>query len=558
MSIFSWFRKALSPAKLTTTTPIVQGKPIWEQFQRIGGGLSPTGVSNILRQADGGQPARLVDLMNESRQRDGHIHSICSTRDRAVSLVDLSFIAPEDATEKETEAAELCRRVVNEFSNWPTLIEHLTSSYLPGHATAEMQWRKATDGLLLPFKATTLWPRDFIFTYDSGELRFARYPGDMTGVDLLAENPGRIVQIQRRIVGDVPVREGLQRILVWAALFRNWNLRDWISLGEIGWKPWRHAKYPQGTPQEEIEKLVTVLQRMGELGVGVVPVGTELAIEWPKGSGPGNTSSHRELFETVGRECSKAVLGQTTSIESGPHGTKSDTQVRDQIRFDIRESDARAVASVLREQLFEHVVALNLGPDVRCPVPWFMTEEDEDQLTFSQALKNLHDIGLRIPAKWAREEFGMPALVEGEEVIEPAVVQVPKQLGPGEDDPLDIPVDVEDPADAEPPTKATRVKSISEVLPSRGSRNGLKYSDDVTESSAALAAKHIAPTVAAMMTEIAKSRSYEDALHRVADRYGSVLSPIELKEMTEATLILGNLAGAAAVRQDTPELDSED
>jgi len=354
----------------------------------------------------------------------------------------------------------------------------------------------------------------------------------------------------------VLVREGLERLLVWAALFRNWPFRDWISLAEVGWKPYRIALYPQGTNQTEIDKLQTLLERLGEMGLGVAPVGTDIRVEWPKTATAGKTSMHRELCEYVGREMSKAILGQTTSIESGEHGTQSDTKTRDQIRFDIRESDARATAAALRECLFKHVVAFNIGPKARCPVPWFLTEEDNDQLTFSEALKNLHDMGVRIPAKWAREEFGMPEPIEGEEVIEPAVqVQNPKQLGKGDnpDDELDIPVEVEDEEDDTPPAK--RAKNAGEDPTNAGARSGLEYSDGLTASGTVAGAKAIAPTVAALLVEIEKAESYEEALRSVEQRYGRMLAPVELKEMTEAALVLGNLAGMAAVRQDTPELE---
>src|SRR5688572_21930076 len=110
----------VSPSKLEQPTANVRAKPLNEQFQRIGAGLTPDQVSNILREADSGKPARLVELFNESRQKDGHLQGICGTRDGAVALCPLTFIVPEEADAKAKEAVSLCQRVVDEFDNWPT------------------------------------------------------------------------------------------------------------------------------------------------------------------------------------------------------------------------------------------------------------------------------------------------------------------------------------------------------------------------------------------------------------------------------------------------------
>jgi phage gp29-like protein len=371
--------------------------------------------------ADMGQPAQLVDLFNESRQKDGHLQGICYTRDIAVSLCGLDFVELDEDTakRKDKKAIKLCRRIRDEFEDFGKLVEHLTGAYVTGHATAEIKWKKTDDGLLLPYAYESISARDFVFNQKRGQLRYARFQGDIEGIDLLAENPGRIVQIQRRITGDVQVREGLIRCLVWAALFRNWSLKDWIALGEIGWKPWRLATYKKGASQKDIDELMLMLERLGATGVAAIPETTEINIEWPKGMAPGTggSSTHRELLDTMGREMSKATLGQTTSMEPGPNGSRASDEVRDKVRADIREEDAVSTAACLLRQLFRIAVAVNIGNDVACPVPWFQTDESVDQLAFAQAVKNLADAGVRIPSKWVRDEIGAPEPKDGEEVI---------------------------------------------------------------------------------------------------------------------------------------------
>lgn len=419
MGLIGRLKEALSPPKLVTTRVNVREKPLYEQFSRIGAGLTPADVSRILYSADSGQPARLIDLFNESRQKDGHLQGICYTRDIAVSLCECDFIGREDQKLRDRKAIELCSRIRDEFENWPLLIEHLTSSYVTGHATSVVEWHRTRDGYVLPYRCKPIHAREFIFNHESGALRYQQSPSDNVGADLLADNPGRIVQIQRRINGDVQVREGLIRVLVWAALFRNWSLKDWIALGEFGWKPWRLASYKKGASQKDIDELVSALELLGQNGVAVIPETTAIQVEWPKGMSPGTggSSTHRELLDTMGREMSKAVLGQTTSAEPGPNGSRASDQIRDKIRTDIREQDAISVSAVLRSQLFAPACAVNLSEGAVVPVPWFATDESVDQLQFATAIEKLAHSGVRLASSWVRDEIGAPEPREDEEVI---------------------------------------------------------------------------------------------------------------------------------------------
>lgn len=430
---FSRTKKAFSPAKAARNVQVVDPRPLYEQFTRIGGNLTPEEVSLILREADCGRPARLVDLFQEARQKDGELQSICGIRDQAVSLCELKFLVPETASRKERKAVELLTEVVGEFDNFPALVDTLASSYIFGHATAEIPW-KMRGGYLVPYRSSAINLRDFIFRMKDGALRYAPDHISYTdGIDLLGDNPGRIVQVQRRIVGDIQMREGLARLLVWAALFRNWSLTDWIDVGQLGWRPWRIGTYDKSAGQEDIDQLVSVLREIGRSGSGVKPSTTEIAIEWPKGQAVGGQgkSQHGEMFDTIAKEMRKAVLGNTTSTDSTQNGDRAATESRDKIRQGIHRRDAFEVASTLRTQLFRHVVEANLGTNVRTPIAMFDTDGVGDRLSFAAAMKAMKEAGIKLPAKWAREEFGAPEPKDGDETNQ--------DLDPATDEPTDPP-----------------------------------------------------------------------------------------------------------------------
>jgi len=544
-----------------TSGPVLEERPLHEQYQRIGGGLTPEDVSQIIRSADLGQPARFVDLMNESRQKDGHLQGTMSTRERAVSLTAVEFALPRDAQAREEEAAELCRRIRDGFDNWHEMIAHLAASYIYGHSTGELLWKLTDDSLLLPYRFVPTSHRRFIFHRDDGALRYARFEGDYEGIDLLAEFPGRIVQVQRRIVGDVPAREGLARALVWSALLRNWTLRDWITLAEIGWKPWRKARHKRGTPQKDIDRMMRMLEYVGSKGVGVFDDRWEIDVEWPAGQG-GMASQHRELFDTLGREQSKCLIGTTTSMEAGPNGDRASAETRDLVRQDIRESDCLAVAPSLLRYVFKPAIAVNLANVERYPVPMFQTEDGEDRVSFSTAVNNLKQAGVVIPVKWIRDRVGMPEPIEGEETIGGESEQKP------DDDPNNhgpkqpkAPKEPKEPKEPPEPDEDGKGKSFwldvsptGEVSLRAQPRNGQpedrEYAEAVEDEAIEQAHRELAPFIARVVAAVENASDYAEARRLVAEAYRGAAPPEVMAALTEAALLLGQASGHLGVLEE--------
>jgi phage gp29-like protein len=435
---------------------VLTTEPLFNQFTRIGGNLTPQGVSSIIVEADGGVMNRIVNLGQESRQRDGHLQSILWTRENAVAKLALKFVLPDDPTPDERRAGDLCKEAWDgalggftradeeETRSQTDMVAHQMGGVFFGYAVSEIDWQ-LDGGRLMPLGFWDAGPRRFIFRQEDGRLAWSDFGatvgargarGAGTGpVDIRREHPGRFIIHQPRVNGDVPMREGLLRVLMWAALFRNWDMRDWLALAEIGWKPWRIGKYAKGTNQENIDRLIEALQQMTASGVAVLPASTELMVEWPKGSvGAGASSgrsSHGELHGVLGEEMSKAVLGQTLTTEAGARGTKALGQVHQRVREDVRDADAVAEAATLRRDLFGPLVELNIGPEARVPIPLFVTDETRDIKTFAEALLKLGEAGVRdIPDRWVRESVDMPEAEAGEPVL-----QFPPPSDPADDDP---------------------------------------------------------------------------------------------------------------------------
>jgi phage gp29-like protein len=403
---------------LTDPLPVL---PLWSQFSRIGGNLTPVSVSDIIQSADSGHPARLVDLFHECRQKDGHLQSVMASAESDITSLEWMVAPPKDATPAEDECA-------TEFSEaWEKAekeagVSHLVGESMAfGFAFAETKW-ELTDGRYLPTEAKPVACRRFGFRQSDGALLFdARNTGsvDSGGVDIVATYPGKFTQVRRRINGDTIIREGLARCLIWAALGRNWTLKDWLVLGEIGFKPSTIGTYKKGASKTDIAHLAEVIERYSATSKATIPDTMTIATEWPRNSTTGGGGVHKELSDHLAAEMSKAVLHGTMTVDAGTRGARSLGEVHDKGRDGVRDTNARVVRDALTRGPCATFAAINYGPNVRPPRMVLATEDQIDLEKFGKALAQLRAAGLRkIPASWVRDQAGIPEAVEDEETLD--------------------------------------------------------------------------------------------------------------------------------------------
>jgi phage gp29-like protein len=403
--------RAAAPPKPRPRVEVVNDLPTWSHAARIGGSLTPEQVSSIIREADTGRMARLIDLANEARQKDSHLQGILETRENAVAALAWDLVLPPKAKRKEKQAHALCNEVLKRLL--PALVPHHNGSVYPGYAVSEQVWAK--DGrFLVPAYTKPIAARRFVY---QGSRLLWHDAGSSDAPRDLRDYPGQFIVSRPRVNGDVPCREGLVRPLMWAALFRNWTTADWLKLAEIAWKPWRTGSYDKDASQEDIDNLQAVLAAMTANGIAVYPASTSLKIEWPSSGGGQQTGTHQALFNAMAAEMSKTVLGQTLTTEQGNVGTQALGKVHDGVRKDKRTGDARFIERDVMRDMIAWVVLWNFGPGVRLPKLVFDTGDGVDFKAFGESLKSYRDAGMRVPAKWARATAGIPEPVKDEEIL---------------------------------------------------------------------------------------------------------------------------------------------
>lgn len=417
------------------------------QISRIGGKLTPAILSGLILAADSGRVRRLVDLANEARQKDGHLQSVLWTRESALNtlpwVIQPAVRPGKDVpTSRDKRIAAFVQSALMQVKPSPRrhglrdAIAHLNGAVFFGFSVVEVNWHKV-DGKIVPKEFKLVAPRRFEFSRTNGHLLW-RDPGMAEGVDLQEEYPSKFIIHQPRITGDAPHREGLMRVMLWLALFRSWTISDWLKLAELSWKPWRIGSYKQGSGKENRTTVEGILRALGSSGMAAHSDNVNLDIKFPEGGG-GTNGNHISLAQFLGSEMSKGTLGQTLTTDQGNVGTQALGKVHNEVRKDIRDSDAMSVSETLMRDLIAWIVHVNFG-DVPLPSFRFVTEDRMDLENFGTGVGELVDRGLEVPLSWLREEVGIPPRKNDEPILTP-IAQVEADAndepdgGDGGDDP---------------------------------------------------------------------------------------------------------------------------
>ncbi len=460
--------KLAGKSKLTGT--VIAELPLWQQFGRIGGpGMTPARVSQVLQSADLGQIASFVDLMHEAREKDLHLHSVLSTFEADLSGVEwrvLPATGTKNPRKGETKLATVYQAAIDECQGFQDMLAHEAGeSELFGHATSEVIWgyysgtTPLLQGLFVPRKVIPISCRRFGFRTSDGRLLFdvanSGYV-DTNGVDLLAEFvPGKFIQHRPRVNGDVPIREGIGRALLWYALFRSWDIRDWLTAAEKGWKPSTIVKWMKSLGAVDDEDIVLaklIAERLTTNASIAMPDTLDVKQDWPKNGSVGSQSQHREFAEWAGQEMSKGVLGHTQVVEVGTKGARSASEVGYSVSKDRKRPRALSLAATLHAQLTIPFVAFN-RPGKHAPFLLPNLGEPINMAEFSKALKDLtgpQGAGMPVQVSWAREQLRIPNPDEGEEMMGGGAPVDPNAKPDSSPTPPDVPPPDDAPDDAEP------------------------------------------------------------------------------------------------------------
>jgi len=327
-------------------------------------------------------------------------------------------VEPVDESREATSLAEEATQWLQAMPLRRTIAQLLAATP-HGYAGVELLWQTRGASLTIddvvevPQRRLTYLPRSAEPMPETPRLLTEDEP--VFGIDLPA---WKFVVHRYRAAGGSPTRAGLMRTCAWLYLFKHYDIKDWAAFLEVYGMPLRLGKYQPGAGKEDRDALLLAVRSIGHDAAGIISSSTE--IEFVE-SAKGTASS--DLFERfvnlLNKEMAQAVLGQTLTSDVGSVGSLAAAQVHDEVRFDLMEADATALAETVTTQILRPLVGFNRGWDVPVPRFAFEIEEPRDQAQEATTLKTLVEAGFgpAIPLAVAQERFGIRPPKDGEATV---------------------------------------------------------------------------------------------------------------------------------------------
>ena len=210
---------------------------------------------------------------------------------------------------------------------------------------------------LLPKALLSRHPRRFVFS-PSGELRLLTDAEPLEGE---AVPPRKFIVFAPYGRHENPYGTPLLRSVWWPSYLKRQALKFWLLHCEKYGMPTAVLQHPASATQRERSSYRSVVQSIQQLAGIVLPEGVELSLlEAGRGGG---AASYQGLIELCNAEMSKALVGQTLTVDTpaGGAGSYAMARVHQAVREDLTRLDAQALMGCINGTLVRWIVELNLG-----------------------------------------------------------------------------------------------------------------------------------------------------------------------------------------------------
>lgn len=393
------------------------GDPLDKYSEYPSSGLNPRRLAQIFREADEGNVYRQMELFEEMEEKDTHLFSQLQTRKLAVTGLDWE-IQPFSESGQDVAVAEFVSEQLRGLESFNDVLMDILDAIGKGISISEITWGLDSQGRNVVEDITWVHPKKLFWDSLDDEIKLCTrdFPQGIPIPD------NKFIIHKYKAKSGHPCRAGILRVTSWMYLFKNYDLKDWVSFCEVFGMPLRLGKYDASASDADKAALMEAIVHLGADASGIVPNTTQIDFI------DSNKNSTVEIYEKLARYCdeqmSKAVLGQTLTSDSGS-GSYAQSKTHNEVRKDLTAADANALENTLRRDLIRPLVEFNFGTGTQIPTLRFATEDAEDLKETSDIYKTLSaDMGLEIPKSHLYEKFGIPKPKEGEPVTRTAAPAV--------------------------------------------------------------------------------------------------------------------------------------
>jgi phage gp29-like protein len=504
-------------------------------------GLNPQRLAAILREADGGDPVRYLELAETIEERDPHYLAVLGTRRRGVSQLDITVEAASDAAQ-DVARADMVRDWLKR-DELQDEVFHILDCLGKGYSATEIIW--GWDG-------TAYWP-ERLERRDPRWFRFARH--DLTTPLMLTEHgqeqplPAfKFVWAAIPAKSGLPLRSGLARVAAWGWMFKAYTQRDWAIFTQTYGQPLRVGKYGPGASASDRDTLFRAVANIAGDCAAIIP--ESMQVDFVE---TGNLSASSDLYKDradwLDQQISKAVLGQTATTDAVVGGLGSGKEHR-QVQEVIERADARALSAILNRQLVRPWMELNFGAGVPCPRLIIARPEADDLTAWTQNVERAVNIGLPVKRAEMYAKLGLEEPGPQDEILTGSPPAAPAGDGPA---------------------PASRIKRFSGEIkrvegparvvtapqaegPPRGRNPGAQDGDDPVAILTAQLAAEAAPAIEAMLVRIEAMVGAAGSLEELREMLLAAWPEVDdatLSGVLARALLAGHLGGRAALEAES-------
>ncbi|WP_131669823.1 DUF935 domain-containing protein [Psychrobacter pygoscelis] len=392
---------------------------VWErpELTHPAVGLTPAKLHQLLTGAESGSMNDMLALFEDMEERDGHIFAELDKRKRTLLSLDWYVAPPEDASAAEKTQAAVIQKLMRAIGDFDIVIKDALDAIGKGFSGQEISWVRDDSTWYIESLEFQV-PQRFAIASDNRTLMLANGINDPEPL----WNNKWLMHTHKAKSGYL-VRGGLHRILAWPYVFKNYSVRDLAEFLEIYGLPLRLGTYPSGATQSEKYTLLRAVMDIGHRAAGIIPQGMQIDF---KEAAKGTSDPFESMIKWCEMTQSKAILGGTLTTQAdGKSSTNALGNIHEVARLEIRDSDARQLATSFSRDLVAPLMRINF-PNVhprRYPKFVFDLSEPEDITTFAEAIPKLAGVqGMRIGAEWLHGKLGIPVAGIDEAIVSTTIV----------------------------------------------------------------------------------------------------------------------------------------
>lgn len=228
-------------------------------------------------------------------EKDTHLFSQMQTRKLAVTGLDWE-VQPFSEDEIDKEIADFIDEQLKGIENFDEVLIDMLDAIGKGISIMELAWT-VEDGRNVIEDIEYVHPKKLVWYSTTDELKVCtrEYP---SGVEL-PEN--KFVVHKYKAKSGHASRAGIMRVVSWMYLFKNYDIKDWVSFCEVFGMPLRLGKYDASASESDKKQLMEAIISLGTDAAGIVPSSTMIEfIESQK-------TTSVEIYEKLARYCDEQI-----------------------------------------------------------------------------------------------------------------------------------------------------------------------------------------------------------------------------------------------------------